>query len=433
MGQALRPLRCVTVLLALLAACLALPKGPGPLAQEAAQPTEQPAAACWLAGSAVSVTLDPATQWQPRNGRVRLIARTSQEGLKGLDAKASVGFLPRDRTLAPGERALDEIPAEVVTESAKVNEVVYLVEMPELARPDSVATDFLWLIPLTRLSLRLTAPGDAACSQEYQVEIGITDPWFAAGGVAVFLLLLCIGGYFFRKRAGREETSLLLFPLETAERRASLSQFQILFWTLIVGCCAIYVMMLSGNLIEITSGTLILLGIVGGVSVLSAWRGERESNPAWAAPRQKLFVTAPADPAAQPAPRPLDLAVSGDLHVDLGSKDAFELCGKEWVRLEQVPPAQLKDVAPGLPEDHPAILRLRNYLRRPRWRHLIEAQPGEVDPARLQMLLFTAITGVFVALTVVRNYVIPEIPEGYLVLMGISNGVYLGGKFVKGS
>jgi len=47
------------------------------------------------------------------------------------------------------------------------------------------------------------------------------------------------------------------------------------------------------------------------------------------------------------------------------------------------------------------------------------------------MLLFTLISAVFVITKVIAAYVIPEIPVGYLTLMGISNGVYVTAKFVR--
>jgi len=54
---------------------------------------------------------------------------------------------------------------------------------------------------------------------------------------------------------------------------------------------------------------------------------------------------------------------------------------------------------------------------------------AQVDVTRVQMLLFTLVTAGFATMKVLTSYEIPEIPEGYLILMGISNGVYLGSKF----
>jgi len=47
------------------------------------------------------------------------------------------------------------------------------------------------------------------------------------------------------------------------------------------------------------------------------------------------------------------------------------------------------------------------------------------------MLLFTLITAGFGLLKVATSYEIPDIPEGFQILMGLSNGVYAGSKFTK--
>ena len=77
----------------------------------------------------------------------------------------------------------------------------------------------------------------------------------------------------------------------------------------------------------------------------------------------------------------------------------------------------------------------------PRWSDLIVTENTradgtvnrEIDVTRFQMLLFTLITAAFVLMNVVTTYVIPDIPTGFLTLMGISNGVYLGAKVAQGS
>ena len=52
----------------------------------------------------------------------------------------------------------------------------------------------------------------------------------------------------------------------------------------------------------------------------------------------------------------------------------------------------------------------------------------EIDVTRVQMLVFTLITAVFVSIQVVATYSIPEIPSNFQILLGISNGVYLAGR-----
>lgn len=72
----------------------------------------------------------------------------------------------------------------------------------------------------------------------------------------------------------------------------------------------------------------------------------------------------------------------------------------------------------------------RTRLRTPRFSDLLESdEGGEIDVARVQMLFFTLIAATFVIIKVVSSQEIPEIPTGILLLMGISNGVYLAAKY----
>ena len=70
--------------------------------------------------------------------------------------------------------------------------------------------------------------------------------------------------------------------------------------------------------------------------------------------------------------------------------------------------------------------------RQPLWSDLVVTpqHPGEIDVTRVQMLFFTLISVAFVAIKLITSYMIPDIPEGFMLLMGISNGVYLSAKFV---
>jgi hypothetical protein len=62
---------------------------------------------------------------------------------------------------------------------------------------------------------------------------------------------------------------------------------------------------------------------------------------------------------------------------------------------------------------------------------LMDQSYKEIDVSRIQMLFFTLIAAVFVVLKVISSHDIPEIPQGILLLMGISNGVYLTAKFIQ--
>lgn len=86
-------------------------------------------------------------------------------------------------------------------------------------------------------------------------------------------------------------------------------------------------------------------------------------------------------------------------------------------------------------KDRADAIKKPDVNKKPQWSDLIvnESQEGvrEIDVARVQMLLFTLISASFVVVKVIAGYVIPEIPVGYLTLMGISNGVYVGSKVVR--
>ena len=71
-------------------------------------------------------------------------------------------------------------------------------------------------------------------------------------------------------------------------------------------------------------------------------------------------------------------------------------------------------------------------LRNPEWADLVVTGDGrgEIDVTRAQMLFFTLVAALFVGMKVLTSYVIPEIPQGILLLMGISNGVYMTAKFI---
>jgi hypothetical protein len=197
---------------------------------------------------------------------------------------------------------------------------------------------------------------------------------------------------------------------------------------LVVAASAVYVMALSGDLIEITNGTLVLLGIAG-AAVLGAQAHSTSQNST----AQAVAATARED-AAQ------------------AKIDAAKLAGAgtSTAGAVAIPQAQI-DVATRATEQAEAEAqaaqdRARNLInppvtQQPRWSDLIVTEntladgtvSREIDVTRFQMLLFTLITAAFVLMNVVTTYAIPEIPTGFLTLMGISNGVYLGAKVAQGS
>jgi len=191
----------------------------------------------------------------------------------------------------------------------------------------------------------------------------------------------------------------------------------------VVAASAVYVMSLSGELLQITSGTLILLGIAGAAGIGAKVDGEARAASAEvkAAAAEKAAAdaqTKAAEAAAAPA-------------------DAVAPAAREQTATD----ATAKAAAATSTRARAAAMRNAPPSQVPRWSDLIVKQSvmddgtttRELDVARFQMLLFTLITAAFVLMSVVTTYVIPEIPTGFVTLMGISNGVYLAAKVAQGS
>jgi len=225
----------------------------------------------------------------------------------------------------------------------------------------------LFLVPLADvriLVLGKNPDGSALVAADVSHVIGISNPLWAilitGGCVLIAFALLTLICHRRLKRLGFDDLDPFIRIITTPTGYASLSRLQMVVWTFVVAASAVYVMVLSGELIEVTTGTLVLLGISGAVTVGSTLH---ESTQA-----------AKADDNAAPS------------------------------------------------------------TRSPRWSDLIVNDIDgrrEIDITRVQMLYFTLVTAAFVVMRVVTTYVIPEIPQGFQILMGISNAVYFGSKVAQ--
>jgi len=228
-----------------------------------------------------------------------------------------------------------------------------------------------YLVPLADvriLVLGKTTDGSLLIAADVSHAIGVTNPFWAMLLALLTVLaafaILTIVGHRRLKRMGYGKLDPIIRIITTPDGYASLSHLQMVLWTFVVAASAVYVMALSGELIEVTSGTLVLLGISGAVTV-----GTKLHDNAQGAKSQGVDAAA-----APPVPR------------------------------------------------------------KPRWSDLVVNEVNgqrEIDIARVQMLYFTLVTASFVVLRVVTTYVIPEIPQGFQILIGISNAVYFGSKVAQ--
>jgi len=190
------------------------------------------------------------------------------------------------------------------------------------------------------------------------------------------------------------------------------------------------VMSLSGQLIEITTGMLFLLGIAGAAGI-----GAKAHFEAQGATAEAAAAKAAADSAAPgiiAAQNAAAAAAAADPVAAARIKAEHNLAKTEAKAKAKIADATKKR-ADALKNPPPEQI--------PKWSDLIFNESvkddgtttREIDVARYQMLLFTLITAVFVLMRVVTSYVIPEIPEGFVTLVGISNGVYMGSKIAQRS
>ena len=226
----------------------------------------------------------------------------------------------------------------------------------------------LYLVPLADVRILLVGKdkdGNVVIAADVSHTIGITRPFVALLLAALTVLaafgVLSLISHRRLKRLGLDGLDPIIRIIATSDGYASLSQLQMVLWTIVVAASAVYVMVLSGDLIEITSGTLVLLGISG-------------------------FVT-----------------VGTQIHDSAQSAKA-------------------------------AAAGVSRPQRKPMWSDLVVNETDgqrDIDVTRVQMLYFTLITAIFVVMRVLSTYVIPEIPQGFQILMGLSNAVYFGAKVAQ--
>jgi hypothetical protein len=550
------------------------------------------------------VTLDKETIWQPRRGEVRFTVSGGPLATNGgSDAQVVVCFRWRHAGKKDPAEKKDQAQKKDQTEKKDQAEKKSQAETecredpaqaamwhqsdpPKLIKKDGNEATFAVMVPALPAApanwfdrfLLKCAPGEytgmfyvipvsdlrvmAASTEPLDVvlPVGITSVPLASiiaiGSVAFAAYVL----WFIGKSWGIPGRNPILKIISTRAGYASLSQLQIILWTFVVGGSAAYVMSLSGNLIDIKTGTLVLLGITGIATLGSRLQSQQQSQPqgqqtvsapapparpgkvdvptlngkagstevqfSWTAPagggqptaymvryrstgsppdgwigasnnittpRIRIVGLAPQTPyefqvagtnvagvgdwsdslraTTEPADHvPVGAGVTGltatasssDPSVTLtwtplpqgsppgplprytiryrvhDSADGWQLAGST------IPPTfTLTGLMPNVPYDFEirpavdglegtaAIVAGKSGPHVPGWADLVlDPDKGEIDVTRVQMLFFTLVVAVFVTLRVVVSGQIPDIPESFLLLMGISNGVYLTAKFV---
>ncbi|MEA2873400.1 MAG: hypothetical protein QOH67_3376 [Hyphomicrobiales bacterium] len=374
-----RQAAAVAVLLGLASAAGAQPPPPAPAppvaAPKPAAMTSVDGGGCNTverpvsAGGASMVPEQPGQQknWQPPGGEITFTIRSFTQIPS--DALVLVCFRWK-RTGERQDRYTTARPTHLdLTDAGRLLKITVVVPLNLPKAPPRFSGDGefagLYLVPLADvriLVLGKNLDGSLLVAADVSHLIGVSNPFWAVlialSTVLAAFAVLSVIGHRRLKRFGYGDLDPVIRLITTPDGYASLSQLQLVLWTFVVAASAVYVMVLSGELIEVTSGTLVLLGISGAVSVGT-----------------KLHDNAQ-------APNPT------------GASEP----------------------------------------RKPRWSDLIVNDVNgkrEMDITRVQMLYFTLVTASFVVMRVLTTYVIPEIPQGFQILMGISNAVYFGSKVAQ--
>jgi hypothetical protein len=365
-----------------------------PTAQTFVASCTEPSAANTATHPPISITINPATRWQPRGGEVLVSISADASLFRSFTVRACFGWSTAEAEnyfSSPNLRDTFKNTAFVQVRPNQRSEVLDIgVTVPNLRlAPSSIfdrwgtATRFTGMGVIPVADMRLIGYNDSGMVFDVVRPVGITSVSFS---VLLSLSILTVAlAVLYRFAVGMPQPAAardglrgiikrifsfrwMLSLIRNADGRASLSAFQVLLWTVVVALSAVYVMTLSGNLIDVTPGALTLLGIAGAASLIAS------------------------------AQKPSDALA----------------------------PAPLTDPPLGVPVALPA------GLVEPSWVDLVRQPEGTLpDVTRLQMLFFTVVSAGFVVMQVLTSYVIPDIPTGYQILMGISNGVYVGGKFAN--
>jgi len=411
--------------------------------------------------------------WQPAGGEIEFTAKSPI--VIPTDAMIRVCFRWKLSVGDPGPFR-DSGPIRVIEkQTTPTNAIKLAAQVPEIGgeTPSFFEGDRVGTFAVLGFLVRMADVRVLLFDSKLDV---VFDTWTKAGVTSVWIAgiitaLVVLGAFVLlsrlcrRRIAGNKHANAILCLIATRNGGyASLSQFQIMLWTFVVIASSVYVMSLSGDLIPITAGTLVLLGISGAATVISKAKSENDAaapppplDPAAAAAEAKRAEDAVAK-AREAAAARVDTKEHADAESAVREQIAKAAAAKAKAEAAEATAAAGKlraavatatdkakaeaDAATAealaVEKRKAAAIAVENAtaamrVRHPRWSDLVmdEVKGTELDVTRLQMLCFTLVTAVFVVLKVMAGYEIPVIPEGFLILMGISNSVYVTSKFAN--
>ena len=405
---------------------------PPPTATAETTPSCNASAKAIAGGASVVQAAEESLQhksWQARGGEIQFTVNS----FTPIPADASVLVCFRWKSSKPENiKFIENRPSRLeLSSDGKLLKVTTTVPVSLGPQPSDVS-EALPFVPLAEVRILAIDNKKKELVADASTAIGITHPLaaltLAVAAVVLGFVILYIAVARRLEHPGILKANWLLRIISTPSAVASLSQFQILLWTFVVAASAVYVMALSGQLIVITNGMLILLGIAGAAVVAAKAHNEAQSATAEATAARAASEHAAAEIDKAAAEAAASANSAGAAHIE-AAKGAAAKTAEEKAKLAKATRERADAI-----KDPPTT-------QIPRWSDLIVnetvqddgTRTREIDVTRFQMLLFTVIAAVFVLLNVLTTYVIPEISVGFQTLLGISNGVYMGSKIVQRS
>jgi hypothetical protein len=180
-----------------------------------------------------------------------------------LNANPPIFCFSSGRAEGGGKPELVGVQGTLIGQSGNI--ATFNVRVPDLLHLEQ--PPWSWINPGARISLRVLSFGPQALAIDSTTSLAMTSRWQA--GIASLVITCLVVFLSASILSNRKPVRLLSGWGKHRSGRYSLANFQIALWTLLVLYSLCYVWYATGEILSISSGILVLLGISGTTSVAS--------------------------------------------------------------------------------------------------------------------------------------------------------------------
>jgi hypothetical protein len=234
-----------------------------------------------------SLKVASTTRWEPVGGEILFTLKELPAEPKNVTVWFNWQDASDASTCVQSPRVLFVSKSTTLGDATKI-EYTYSARLPPL---DVDTKRFPWIdgirhwrfknvVPLADVFVRADRKDDQGANAPIRMvgSVGVSTPWLGFV-IAIGLVGVAWGFLLSWATARGVPGGRLLRVISTPHGVASLSQFQIMIWSAVIGAGVIYVMLISGNLIDIPGTTLGLLGVTGIALVGSKIQANADGTP----------------------------------------------------------------------------------------------------------------------------------------------------------